>query len=140
MIVARIDLAKAKGCDGIDFDSVDAYSSKSGFPLTAETQIDFNRFLAKAAHDRGMLAGLNNTPGIAIDLVHDYDFAISEQCFENSECGGYHAFTAQGKAVLNAEYTAYSAADCSRAKAAGISLVYFSSALNGSKYQACEAF
>ncbi len=137
LILARIDLAKSKNCDGIDFDSVDAYSSNSGFPLTAATQIDFNKFLANAAHDRGMIAALNNTPGIAQNLAQTFDFLIAENCFASNECNSYQPFSALGKAVLNAEYAAFSSANCSYAKANQISLVFFSSLLDGTRLETC---
>jgi hypothetical protein len=137
LIIARLDLAKSKGCQGVDFDSVDAYTSNSGFPLTAATQIDFNQFLAFAAHDRGMTVALNNVPGLAGNLVHAFDFVIAEQCFESGECSSYQSFSAKGKAVLAAEYTPLSPADCSTAKASGISLTYFSSNLDGTRRETC---
>ncbi len=43
---ARLDLAVEKGCDGVDPDNVDAYSNDSGFPLTSEDQINYNKAIA----------------------------------------------------------------------------------------------
>ena len=40
----RMDLAKQKGCDGVDPDNVDGYSNDTGLPLTAAHQLDYNRF------------------------------------------------------------------------------------------------
>lgn len=137
LILARLDLGKSKGCDGIDFDSVDAYTSNSGFPLTASTQIDFNQFLAFAAHDRSLLVALNNVPGLATALVHSFDFAITEQCYQDGSCGSYQAFTDLGKPVLNAEYTAFSPDQCLAAKNSSISLTYFSANLDGTRRETC---
>jgi hypothetical protein len=47
IMVARIATAKARHCDGVEPDNVDGYQDhKSGFPLTAHDQIQYNTFLA----------------------------------------------------------------------------------------------
>src|SRR6185369_11730450 len=51
---ARLDLARSKGCDAVDPDNVDGYTNGPGFPLTATTQLDYDRFLASEAHARGL--------------------------------------------------------------------------------------
>lgn len=40
---ARLDLAVQKGCDGVEPDNVDGYQNNSGFPLTAQDQLAYNR-------------------------------------------------------------------------------------------------
>ncbi|MGB3951700.1 MAG: endo alpha-1,4 polygalactosaminidase, partial [Solirubrobacterales bacterium] len=57
---ARIDACKAKGFAAIDPDNVDGFDNDTGFPLTAADQEKFNRFLAAAAHARGLSVGLKN--------------------------------------------------------------------------------
>lgn len=104
VMLARMDLAVSKGCDGVDPDNVDGYSNSTGFPLTATTQLDYNRFLATAAHARGLAIGLKNDVAQLSDLAASYEFAINEQCHQYSECSGYSAFTSLGKPVLNVEY------------------------------------
>jgi hypothetical protein len=52
--------AVAKGATGSSPDNVDAYGTDTGFPLTAATQLDYNRFLAREAHGRGLSVGLKN--------------------------------------------------------------------------------
>ena len=44
ILEARFDLCKQKGFDAIEPDNVDAYTNRSGFPLTARDQIQFNMF------------------------------------------------------------------------------------------------
>lgn len=100
----RLDLARSKGCDGVEPDNVDAYTHRSGFKLDGDTQMDFNRFLAAAAHSRGLLVGLKNNLSQAVALMPYFDFAVNEQCFEYNECAVYSAFIDAGKPVFNAEY------------------------------------
>lgn len=102
----RLDLAKQKNCDGVEPDNVDAYSNSSGFNLTGEDQLDFNRFLATQAHLRNLAVGLKNDIEQIPALVDYFDFAINEQCHEYNECAALQAFIRAQKPVLNAEYIA----------------------------------
>ena len=110
---ARLNLAVSKGCNGVEPDNVDGYVNNSGFPLTADTQLDFNRFLASEAHARGLAVALKNDVNQLSDLVGDFDFAINEQCHSYNECDGYRVFISNDKPVFNAEYASSYATDAS---------------------------
>lgn len=101
---ARLDLAMTKGCDGVEPDNVDGYANSSGFALSADTQLDYNRFLATEAHHRGLAVALKNDVAQLNELEPSFDFAVNEQCHEYAECGGYSAFISKDKPVFNAEY------------------------------------
>lgn len=101
---ARLDLAAERGCDGVEPDNVDGYTNDTGFDLSGDDQLEFNRFLARAAADRGLLIGLKNDLDQIPDLVDLFDFAVNEQCHEYDECEVYAAFTDRDKPVFNAEY------------------------------------
>ncbi len=104
VVQARLDLAVDKGCDGVEPDNVDGYANESGFDLTPDDQLDFNRFLAREAGSRGLLVGLKNDLDQIPDLVDDFDFAVNEQCFEFDECDAVQPFLDADKPVFNAEY------------------------------------
>jgi len=106
IMLARLDLARSKGCDGVEPDNVDGYANNPGLPLTAASQLEYNRFLASAAHARGLAVGLKNDLDQVAALADDFDFAVNEQCHQHGECGAYAAFTSRGKPVFNAEYAA----------------------------------
>lgn len=112
----RLDLCRSKGFDGVEFDNVDGYQNKSGFPLTAADQLAYNRFLAKAAHARGLSAGLKNDLDQVPELVADFDWALSEECFAYDECHRLEPFIAANKAVFVAEYNLPASAVCAKAK------------------------
>ena len=101
---ARLDLAKSKHCDGVEPDNVEGYGADSGFSLTANDQLGFNRFIAAAAHDRGLAVALKNDVDQIAALVGDFDFAVNEECFEYDECDTLAPFIQAGKPVLQAEY------------------------------------
>ena len=60
---ARLDMCAAKGFDAVEFDNVDGYQNRTGFPLTAADQLAYNVFLANQAHRRGLSAVLKNDVG-----------------------------------------------------------------------------
>ncbi len=100
----RLDVAKQKGCDGVEPDNMDGYINKSGFTLTAQDQLAYNRFIANEAHKRNLAVGLKNDLDQVTQLVEYFDFAVNEKCFEYNECDTLLPFINQGKPVLTAEY------------------------------------
>lgn len=126
-LLSRLDLAVEKGCDGVEPDNVTAYRNDSGFDLTADDQLDFNRFLANAAHDRGLLIGLKNNLEQIPLLVDDFDFAVNEQCVEYDECDAYEPFASAGKPIFGAEYSDAAINDpeatCATARSAGVTTI-----------------
>ena len=101
---ARMDQCARKGFDAVEADNVDGYGNDTGFPLTAEDQLRYNRALARLAHERGLGIGLKNDVDQIAALEPDFDFAINEECFQHDECEAYRPFVTAGKAVLNVEY------------------------------------
>jgi len=112
---ARLDLARRKGCDGVDPDNVDGYTHNTGFPLTAADQLRYNRWLAREAHARGLAIGLKNDLDQIPQLVADFDFAINEQCFQYRECDRLMPFIQANKPVFGIEYQGNRAAICADA-------------------------
>jgi hypothetical protein len=116
----RLDLCRQKGFDAVEPDNVDGYANDSGFPLTAHDQLRFNRFLARAAHARGLSVGLKNDLDQAAALEPAFDWALDEQCFQYHECDRLQPFVRAGKAVFVAEYELDTARFCPEARAAGV--------------------
>ena len=102
---ARLDLCKAKGFDAVEPDNIDGYTNDTGFPLTAQDQLAYNRWLADEAHARGLSIGLKNDLEQTADLLASFDWALSEDCFDQGWCDAFSAFIQAGKAVFAAEYT-----------------------------------
>ena len=94
-------------------------NSRSGFPLTAAHQLAYNRFLARAAHARGLSIGLKNDLDQVRALEPHFDFAINEQCFQYDECDRLAPFVRSGKAVFNVEYALPPAAFCAQSRRLG---------------------
>ena len=104
IMLARLDLAVSKGCDGVEPDNVDGYANGSGFALAADDQLAYNRMLANAAHERGLAVALKNDVDQVVGLVDYYDFTVNEECMQYDECTLLAPFVEQGKPVLHVEY------------------------------------
>jgi endo-alpha-1,4-polygalactosaminidase (GH114 family) len=104
VLAARLDLAVEKGCDGVEPDNVDGYANATGFPLTADDQLDFNRWLSDAAHERGLSVGLKNDLEQVEELLPHFDWALNEECMAYDECDLLAPFIDAGKAVFHVEY------------------------------------
>ncbi len=101
---SRLDLAKEKGCDGVEPDNMDGYTNKSGFKLSSEDQLKYNIFMANSAHERGLSIGLKNDLDQTTKLEPYFDFSINEECHEYNECENLTVFVDANKPVFNAEY------------------------------------
>ncbi len=105
VLQGRLDMAVAKGCDGVEPDNVDGHDNETGFALSAADLLIFNQSLAQEARARGLAIGLKNALDLIPELVDEFDFAVNEECHDNDECEALLPFIAAGKPVLNAEYS-----------------------------------
>lgn len=129
----RLDLAVEKGCDGVEPDNVDGYQNDTGFDLTYEDQIRYNKWLAQEAHKRSLAIGLKNDLEQINDLVDYFDFAINEQCFEYNECEAILPFVEKNKAVLGVEYELEPKEFCSKANSMNFSWLKMNYELAGDR-------
>lgn len=101
IMLRRMDLAQRRGFYGVDVDNVDFYAHPNGFNATAGDSIDYIRFLAKAAHARGLKFGLKNATDLIPALRNDVDFYVNEEAHQYMETPVYMGL---GKPVVNLEY------------------------------------
>ena len=105
IMLARLDLCKAKGFDALEPDNMEIYTNDTGFPLTYEDQLKFALWLADEAHKRGLAIGQKNASDQVSQLVDVYDFAITEDYFYYNEVESMLPYIQAGKPVFAAEYT-----------------------------------
>lgn len=120
---SRLDMAAAKGCDGVDPDNVNGYENETGFPLTYNDQLAFNVFLSNAAHERGLLIGLKNNIFQVDDLQPSFDWAINEECFHLNECGLLLPFIEARKPVFIIDYGLIPWSFCKQANELNFNLI-----------------
>ncbi|MEJ0010555.1 MAG: endo alpha-1,4 polygalactosaminidase [Alphaproteobacteria bacterium] len=103
---ARLERCAGRGFDAVEPDNINGYRNKSGFPLSADDELAYDRWLLREAHKRGLAIALKNTPELAAQLAPDgFDLAIFESCFKYRFCEqGAAPFTAAGKPVFDLEY------------------------------------
>jgi hypothetical protein len=111
----RLDLCKAKGFDAVEPDNIDGYSNSTGFPLSYQEQLTYNKWIASAAHSRGLSVALKNDVDQAADLLPYFDFALDEQCFQYDECSTLQPFITAHKAVFEVEYSLNTSSFCPKA-------------------------
>ena len=105
IMLARLDLCKAKGFDAVEPDNMEIYTNDTGFPLTYDDQLKYALWLADEAHRRGMAIGVKNAPDQVKDLLDVFDFAITEDAFYYGWAEKMVPFIQAGKPVFAAEYT-----------------------------------
>ena len=137
ILEGRLDLAVAKGCDGVEPDNVDAYQNDSGFALSGADQIAFNRWIAEAAHSRDLSVGLKNDLDQIPALVDWFDWALNEQCFQYDECDALLPFIEDGKAVFGVEYELDAGDFCDDANAMDLDWLVMTYDLDGGR-EACR--
>ena len=123
VITARFDMCREKGFDGIEPDLMDAFGNDTGFPITAQHQLTFNRWVADLAHARGLSVGLKNDVEQVPQLVDHFEFAGNEDCAEYDECDGLKPFIDAGKAVFHAEYAVSPTSYCPMSTSLGLSSI-----------------
>lgn len=123
IMAARLDLCRDNGFDAVDPDNLDGFRQDTGFPLTPEHQLRFNRMIARLAHERWLAVGLKNDLEQVGELVGDFDFAVNESCVDLGECELLRPFVAAGKAVLHVEYDLPTHAFCDVTASLGFSSI-----------------
>lgn len=118
---ARMQMCKDKGFDAIEPDEIDGWENDTGFPLTYEDQLVYNKALARWAHEIGMSIGQKGDIIQTRDLVDHFDWTLNEVCFQYNECTapynpviddivpGLQLYIQQNKAVFIAEYENFNA-------------------------------
>eukprot|EP01097_Dermamoeba_algensis_P004207 TRINITY_DN2784_c0_g1_i2.p1 TRINITY_DN2784_c0_g1~~TRINITY_DN2784_c0_g1_i2.p1 ORF type:complete len:456 (-),score=141.10 TRINITY_DN2784_c0_g1_i2:110-1477(-) len=101
---ARLVKAKAKNCDGVEWDNIDTWQMTTGFPLTTADGLKFAKFLANLTRSYDIAVGYKNNADLVSSAVSDFDYAIVEECGKYDECQTYLPFYNQGKAIFAVEY------------------------------------
>jgi hypothetical protein len=102
---ARFQTCKDKGFDAIEPDEIDGYANTTGFTLTYDDQLAYNRAIADLAHSMGLSIGQKGDIDQVKDLWTSFDWTLNEQCYEFSECQALSTYyVANGKAVFEVEY------------------------------------
>jgi hypothetical protein len=137
LMTARFQMCKRKGFDALEPDNIDGYENDTGFDISAQDQLSYDRWVAKEAHSLGLAVFQKNDPDQATQLEPDFDGVLDEQCNEYSECSSFQTYLRAGKPVLNAEYNLPLSRFCPADNRAGIMGALYDLNLDGATYQPC---
>jgi hypothetical protein len=134
---ARFRMCREKGFDAVEPDNIEAFSNRSGFPITAAEQLTYNEWVASAVHALGMAILQKNDGEQAGELQPYFDGVLTEQCNEYRECSDFDPYLLAGKPVIDAEYKLKTTKFCAADEAAGIVGARFDLALDGKRFEPC---
>lgn len=134
IMAARFDMCRRKGFDAVEADLVDGYANATGFALTSQDQLTYNRLLAHLAHERGMSIALKNDLDQIPELERDFDFAINEQCAQYDECEKLTPFIQANRAVFHVEYQLDTTQFCPETTALGFSSMRKNTSLDAARW------
>ena len=126
LMLARLDLCKAKGFDAVEPDNMEIHGNETGFPITYQDQLRYVLWLADEAHRRGLAIGIKNAADQLPDLIDHFDFAITEDYFFYGMEETMLPLIQAGKPVFAAEYDDTGvdfAAACRKGRELGFSLI-----------------
>lgn len=104
IMMARLDLAVQKKCNGVEPDNIDGYDNDNGLKLTEKDAIEYMKFLSSKAHHRNLSIGLKNAGSIVNEVVKLVEWSVQEQCIHFGECKAYQPFIEADKPVFHVEY------------------------------------
>ena len=97
LMAARLDLAAQKKCDGVDLSNLSPEGATTGFGATTAEAEAYGRFLASAAHARGLGAGLGGGDDVAGALAGDFEWALTEGCARRRDLRGLRGLRGGGE-------------------------------------------
>lgn len=103
VMIARVELARTKGCDAIHPANMDVSGADSGFPITRDENAAYTLALANAAHERGISVAWSDEPDLFPALEQSVDWGIAIQCIEFGRCERWLGLARAGKPVFVVE-------------------------------------
>ncbi|WP_345211329.1 endo alpha-1,4 polygalactosaminidase [Mucilaginibacter gynuensis] len=102
---SRFRMIIKKGFDGIEPDNLDSYDNETGFSIgVADTKIYID-YLIKLAHDNGLSIGQKNVNDLASEYADKFDWALTEDAFQQGWQNEMTAYIKLNKPVFATEYT-----------------------------------
>jgi hypothetical protein len=123
ILADRFRLCRGKGFDAVVPADVDGYLRSSGFPLSFDDQLLFDRRLAALARSIDLSPGLGDDVSQVAALAPDFDFALNEECVRLRQCDRLLPFTDAGKPVFHVEYEGTTAEFCTISLGYGFSSI-----------------
>jgi hypothetical protein len=137
----RLDLCRERGFKGVLLAGLDGQAHASGFPLQPEQQAAFNGWLAAAAHQRGLAAGITvDGTELREAMANPFDFLVADGCLAAGDCSLARPFLRAGKPVHLIGYTNVGQRMdrfCALAADVGAPVIFKTQYLNGKLHRRC---
>lgn len=105
IMIARLDMIKEKGFDGVEPDNINGYQNETGFNITEAQAIAYCRWLIEEAHSRDLHIGQKNAEELVTELVDEFDWMLIEDAYADEFSDMALPYISSGKAVFVTEYT-----------------------------------
>jgi hypothetical protein len=142
ILVARLDLCRERGFDGVLVAGLDQPAEGTGFTAIAEQRLAFQRRLAEAAHARDLVAGAFGGLAEPAELVDAFDFLVADGCLAKDGCAkALEPWRTAGKPTYLVAYTNQAGKMerlCSEAAELGLQLIFKTQSLNGKLHRRCS--
>lgn len=125
----RIKMIVQKGFDGIEPDNMDGYDNETGFAIKITDTKKYADYLITLAHENGLSIGQKNVPDLTTEYAAKFDWALTEDAFQQGWADGIAAYIKLNKPVFAVEYTdvttqsKFSATYCPKAHALGFTAI-----------------
>jgi uncharacterized repeat protein (TIGR01451 family) len=111
LLKARLKMCADKGFDSLEPDNLQN-DENAGGKVSLQQQLDFNGWIADAAHEVGLAAFQKNGPDKILlkdstgkMMVEKFDAILNEECQQYTECAPLAEYVKRGKLALNTEYS-----------------------------------
>jgi endo-alpha-1,4-polygalactosaminidase (GH114 family) len=102
---SRFNMIITKGFDALEPDNLDSYSNDPGFAITLADTKKYCDFIITLAHQNGLGIGQKNVPELTADFSGKFDWALTEDAFNQGFQDQLKPYIALGKPVFAVEYT-----------------------------------
>ncbi|QNK63493.1 endo alpha-1,4 polygalactosaminidase [Pedobacter sp. PAMC26386] len=123
-LINRFTMIQKKGFDAIEPDNIDGYSAtNTGFSISLDDTKKFCDYIITLSHQMGLGIGQKNVGELAIDYSSKFDWALTEDAFNQGWQDNMKPYIIQNKPVFAVEYTDqtdqqfFSSVICPKAKA-----------------------
>lgn len=104
-LISRFTMIKQKGFDAIEPDNLDGYENETGFNISATDAKNYCLYMIELAHSMGLGIGQKNVPELTGDLSSKFDWALTEDAFDQGWQDDMLPYISKNKPVFVAEYT-----------------------------------
>ncbi|SDF04858.1 Glycoside-hydrolase family GH114 [Mucilaginibacter pineti] len=127
---SRFNMIIKKGFDGVEPDNMDSYTNETGFNIQLADAKKYADYLISIAHSNGLSIGQKNVPEFTVDYAAKFDWALTEDAFNQGWQNDMAPYIKNNKPVFAVEYTDVTSQStfenniCPAAKALGFSAIF----------------